>query len=409
MTPLNVLMVTSQFLPEVFGGAEQQCLKLSRVLAGRGHAVTVLTSRSAQETPAEELMGGVRIVRLFVPRPPRTGLASLRASRDWIGQALDWVAANRGAADVVHMHQAKMNGVVGAECTRRWGIPSVAKLGNAGRAMDLRALARARPFYGAVLARHVKRHATRFVAISSTIAEEMAVDGIDAARIARIPNGVVVPPPPDPAARARLRAELSLTGDQTAYLFAGRLERQKNVPLLLDGFKAFAEADPGAVLLLAGDGEDEAALRRQGAHDRIRFLGRRGDVGALMQAADVFVLPALTEGLSNALLEAMSHGLVPLSSCVSGSIDVIEDGENGWLFDAHAASSLTEALRRVAATPPARRAEMAAAARAAIAEGYDIEVVASRYESLYAALVAARHATCETGACATSPGRTNQT
>src|SRR4051812_19155922 len=70
-TSQRILMISAQFMPEVFGGAEHQCLKLSKQLASDGYEITVLTSRSTFKLSFEECMEGMHIVRIWTGGPPQ--------------------------------------------------------------------------------------------------------------------------------------------------------------------------------------------------------------------------------------------------------------------------------------------------------------------------------------------------
>jgi glycosyltransferase involved in cell wall biosynthesis len=111
------------------------------------------------------------------------------------------------------------------------------------------------------------------------------------------------------------------------------------------------------------------------------------DIHRYYRLADFFVFPTANEGLPNALLEAMSCGLPCVATRVSGSIDLIEDGRTGVLFDVDDAKGLGEALARIRGEAGMR---MGAAARRFVRESYDIERIAARYEALYERLVAWR-------------------
>lgn len=126
----------------------------------------------------------------------------------------------------------------------------------------------------------------------------------------------------DPQARAFLRADLSL-GDSLAVGCIGRLCAQKNQGFLL----SLLVQMPQAVLVLAGEGEDEQALRRKalelGVGDRVRFCGALENVAPLYSALDVLAMPSLFEGLGIVAVEAQAAGLpvvvspaVPPEACV---------------------------------------------------------------------------------------------
>lgn len=119
----------------------------------------------------------------------------------------------------------------------------------------------------------------------------------------------------DRKAREELRKKYGLE-EKYVVGHVGRFALQKNHIFLLDVFEAIVSKKQESVLILVGDGELEQEARdkakRLGISDRVIFLGRRSDVGKIMSAMDVFVLPSLYEGLGNVLVEAQVNGL----SCV---------------------------------------------------------------------------------------------
>lgn len=221
------------------------------------------------------------------------------------------------------------------------------------------------------------------VAVSDDVAERLTAGGLDPARL-RVIENAVPPPVDDPAVRAmeraQLRAELGLTTDSRVVLCAARLAAPKRIDLLLD---AWAEV-PGAVLLLAGDGADRAALERQAAPlgERVRFLGVRRDVGRLLGVADLMVLPSDREGLPMAVLEALAAGVPVVASAVGG---IAQLGDAVELVAPRRADALAAGVRRVLADPD-RRDALVSAGRALADQRYSSARMQSDYESVYEAM-----------------------
>jgi glycosyltransferase involved in cell wall biosynthesis len=149
---------------------------------------------------------------------------------------------------------------------------------------------------------------------------------------------------------------------------------------------------PGCLRLqLIGEGPERVALEahaeRLGLAGCVQLCGLTADVGERLRAADLFVLPSRAEGLSNALLEAMAHGLPVVVSDVPGNVDVVDDGVDGLVSPVGDPAALADRLEQLVADEPLRR-RLGTAARAKIEAVYDLELVVDSYEALYATLTA---------------------
>jgi glycosyltransferase involved in cell wall biosynthesis len=185
---------------------------------------------------------------------------------------------------------------------------------------------------------------------------------------------------PDPASRARIRATLLVPDDRVVVIAVSRLVRHKGYPELAAAMRDV----PAAELWVVGEhlasdrGEDmRAVLRDAGLGARLRLLGYREDVAALLAAADIFALPSHFEGLPMSVIEAMLTGLPVVATDISGPREQVVDGETGLLVPLRQVAPLTAALARLAADP-ALRATMGAAGRARACDLYDEARVVSR-------------------------------
>jgi len=389
--------LTSQFLPEVFGGAEQQCLRLSRALSGRGVAPHILTSRFDVNTPAQEILDGVPVTRLYAKHPPQMGGPYIGSTMRWMRDLSRWFATHKGSYDLIHCHQAKVNAWAGVRNAKRHGVPALVKLGSAGPNLDFYSLEKKKYLWGKWAAREVAQDMDRVIGISDEMERDLVAYGIEDARRVHIPNGVEVPAwaspqrnsPEQGAIRSRIRQRLGLSDTDLMVLFVGRMEVQKNVDTLL---KAFAPVADQAHLVLLGDGDlmqDHQELAAQlGLSGRCHFEGRVDTVPDYQAATDMFVLPAIAEGMSNALLEAMAAGALPVVSEVSGNTDLVDAGETGVLYNPpRDADALTRALRQAFELTPAQRATLCAAAHLKIRDHFSMDAVADRYVDLYKTIV----------------------
>lgn len=207
-----------------------------------------------------------------------------------------------------------------------------------------------------------------------------------------IANGVEPPPPLSAQARAALRASLGAGDERVLALFVGRLSPEKNVGMLLDALAAMPSGQRPLVAL-AGAGPERAELecraQRLDLERDVRFLGERRDAPALMQAADVFVLPSSDEGLSNVVLEAMAAGCPAVVTRVGGNCELIEDGVGGLLVESGDTVALRAALERLCGDAALRR-RLGAAARARVVDRYSPDALARDTLRVYRTCVAAR-------------------
>jgi glycosyltransferase involved in cell wall biosynthesis len=226
--------------------------------------------------------------------------------------------------------------------------------------------------------------ADRTVFVSTAAAERhVAAHAASAHRTRVIPNGVDTERfRPDPDQRARTRAALGI-GDEFVWLAAGRLMWKKNYQLLLHA----VERQLDAILLIAGTGPDEAELRAA-APSNVRFLGARGDLPALVNAADAFALSSSVEGLPMVLLEAAAGGLPCVATAVGGVAEAVLAERTGYLVPPGDAEALSAAMARLAVASAEERAAMGREARAYALARFDLRGVVDQWERLYRGLVA---------------------
>lgn len=211
-----------------------------------------------------------------------------------------------------------------------------------------------------------------------------ALRGLAADRVVVIHNGVEPPVPRRP--HGSLRATLGIPADAPVAGAVARLARQKRLDRLLRAVAKIADAH----CVLAGDGEERSALEAVAAElgiaSRVHFLGHRQDTGDVLDALDVFVVSSDREGLSNAMLEALACGVPVVSTRVSGADDALEpfaDGSAPGEVVGFSEDEIAATLGRLLADP-ARRREMAEAARRRAAERFGMDAMLDRWEMVLA-------------------------
>jgi glycosyltransferase involved in cell wall biosynthesis len=220
------------------------------------------------------------------------------------------------------------------------------------------------------------RHADHWIGITRGLCDHLVRGGMPAERVHQIPN-FAEETDPDPLPRAQFD-----TPDGVPLLLtAGRAHRNKGFDILLQALTQI----PDAWLWLAGDGPERTPLenlaRELGLSERVRFLGWRQDVDALMRSADLFVCPSRHEGLGSIVLEAWYHHCPIVATRSQGPGELIEDGSTGLLTPVDEAAPLAAAIRSLLQAPDSAK-QLADRARAHYDTHYSRTHIARRYNEL---------------------------
>jgi glycosyltransferase involved in cell wall biosynthesis len=362
---MKVVMVSAGFWPAV-GGAERQALELSRALRARGADVVVLTRRVGGAAPREEVHG------VPVRRLPVFGTGALD-SLCFVFGALGWLLKHGGDYDAIHVHLAGSPALAAALAGRWLGKPVLVKLGG-GRGIGELA-ASSRTVLGRLKLALLASLKPRFLAVVPDLADE-AREHLPGASIEVLPNGVDVDRyrPVSAEEKRALRARLGWTG--VAFLYTGRLSWEKRLPWFAEIWEK-ASAGRDARLFIVGAGPEVIP-----ESPRVRVLPPVEDAAALYAAADVFVLPSVSEGLSNSLLEAMASGLPAVASAVGGTAQILEDGKTGLLFGKDDEKTAIRQIERIL-NDNELRTHLGAAARHEVERRYAMPIVVERLLELY--------------------------
>ena len=343
------------------GGAERVVITLAHELPSRGYEVVLWGPAGALEPELE----GAAVHRIVVPHRGRSPAGVVEGVARLAG------AVRRANPAVVHAHNPRI-AALAVVAARLGGRPRVLATFHGVRHAEYRAAA------------WLLRGADAVACVSPDLVAGLRAAGLPAARLRVVPNSVSLPAARDPAADARLDAELGLDGAPVVVAI-GRLAKQKNHARFLAAAARVAEVRPDVRFLLVGDGPLRAELADQarslGLDGRVTLTGVRHDVPAIAARADLVVFSSDWEGLSLVALEALAAGTPVLSTPVEGMRDLLEGGAvtvTGAATPADLAGGMIDLL-----ADPARLEILGARGRELVAARYSTAAMLEAYERLY--------------------------
>jgi glycosyltransferase involved in cell wall biosynthesis len=370
--PLKLLFVVNQLAP--IGGAEVQLIHLANGLAGRGHEVTVCSIDHAWLKPGT-LAPEVDSIELH---------ASDRYRR--VG-ALPRLARLARRADVVQctMWDPSLWGRLAALAARR---PMIVADHATDRAVQITASGAPRARWIAAHNRLLDPFTYATVACASSQLPVLLGEGVAAAKIVHIPNGIPLERTRAAAAAAPGRERLGLPPEGRVVIQVGLFRPEKNQLGALEAFRAVRERAPDAHLVFVGDGPMRAGVERRaaelGAGEWAHFLGHRSDVPALLSKAELMLLPSVSDAMPMTVIESMALG-VPVVATDVGDVAATL-GEGGLCVPVGDPSALAEACLRLLGDDDLRRSMAAAAGEGA--GGLDAGAMVRSYEALFRGAVA---------------------
>lgn len=376
----GVVHLSWEYPPRVHGGLGRHVHALAHAQAAVGHQVTVV-ARAHPDAPSTQIDGGVRVLRID-EGDPHAWPADGAAPSDWLDLVdafnvaiVDALPAPPIPSGVVHAHDW-MVGRAARALRTRWAVPLVATIHNTERTRHPGGLPDP-------IARRVDNDertlvatADRLVVCSDAMRAHLVSElGADPDRLDVVGGGVDSATFDAPAADvAAWRREAGTDG---LVAFAGRLEHEKGVDVLLAALARLASRGRDVRLVIAGSGTQGAALAARGTElgiaDRVSWAGFLPShrVAGLLASADVACVPSRAEPFGLVALEAMAVGAPLVASRVGGLAEVVEDGRTGRLVAPDDPDALALALESVLDDPGMATAQAAAAQAVAASRGWE--------------------------------------
>lgn len=350
-----------------WGGQERRIVSEMRGMQARGHELYLVTREQARIRREAEDVG----IRTFT--------LPLRSAADLVSIARLARLLRRLRIQVVNTHSG-VDSWVGSLAARAARSPALVRT----RHLDIPLRRGWNNFVHYLPARII----TCGEATRRRLVEEC---GFPREQLASIPTGIDFTRFTPQRERTEVRQTLGRTPGDKIVLMVGVIRGVKRHLLALDVIARLAEEQPNLHLWLAGDGpmhgDVETHAHELGLAERVHFLGYRDDVADLMQAADALLLTSRSEGIPQAVTQALGLGLPVVATEVGGVPELVKHEQTGLLAPAEDVPALTAALRRVLAQPDWAQA-LAARGRTNVLARYSLDAMIDATESLYAEILA---------------------
>lgn len=358
------------------GGAEKKLLDLAGRLNPDAYRITVCSI--GQGGPLESAFRGLGVEVLVIEKKSRADLSMIRKVARLIRERdVDLVQTTLWLADVVGAFAARLAG----------GVPVISWETVTHGENDILRTGRRHVILYTIAMKRVRK----IVAVSDEIKQTLIERrGVPASKIETIHYGVDLDRFNASTGNVTVRRELGIPSTHLVIGSVARMEPYKGVAYLQQAAVRLCGEFPDLSFVFAGDGSLRAGLeedvRRSGLAGRIRFLGFRDDVQSIMQAFDVFVLPSITEGLPNVILEAMASAKPVIATRVGGVPEAVIPGQTGLLVPSADAGALADAVRELIMNPSAVE-RMGRAGRKRAETCFSVRDEVKRFERLYGSIV----------------------
>ncbi len=342
-------------------GGPQQVLYLIDALNARGHDNTLVCPPGSGIDNAARARG-IRVQNLFCAGDLDLPFA-YRLSQ--------YLKETR--PDLVHCHSRRGADILGGLAASFADIPAVVSRRVDNTELRVVAALRYRPF-------------KKVIAISEAIADVLRDRGVEEERLAVIRSAVDTTQFETMPDCEAFRREFGLRPDEFILIAAGQLIPRKGHRYLLEAIADLRHSHPPFRLIIFGEGYLNNQLRAQaaalGLGDHVQFAGFREDLDGWLGCVDLFVHPALAEGLGVAALKAQAAGIPVVGFAAGGLVEAVEHGETGLLVPAEDIGELQDAIATLF-DDDALRSRMGESGRLRMQSDFSIDTMADRHVQLY--------------------------
>jgi glycosyltransferase involved in cell wall biosynthesis len=245
------------------------------------------------------------------------------------------------------------------------------------------------------LERRILHKVDGIIAVSGGQQRKLEANGIQRQKIWVIQNAISVNAHAhelSPQKKTEIFQELNIPLKSKLVVSAGRLSPEKGHRYFVEAIATLGEKGQGSFFVFCGEGVCREDLERQarnlGVFERCRFAGFRRELPEIFSAMELFVLPSLSEGLPNVLLEAFASGKPVVATAVGGVPEIVDNGVNGLLVPPQRADLLSEAIERFLLNPQLGQ-EMGISGYTKVKSSFTFEAQTRNLETRYDQLLSA--------------------
>jgi glycosyltransferase involved in cell wall biosynthesis len=344
---------------------------------------TFVCARNYYNLPRREKINGTHF-----HRSPVIGSSMAINSILYLIDSLLWLVWNRKKYGVIHCQQMFGPAMVAAIVSFIINKPILVRVtagGELGEVKDVRQM----PF--ANLRFKLLKRITKWVALTKEMKCEIETLNIPPEKIEIIYNATDIPKESafDEEIKSNFRAKLGLDYEKIV-VFVGRLSEEKGLDILVRAWQIVRKKYPQANLLLLGEGgayrnvekEIRELVSELKLNEAVHFLGHIANAKDYILASDIFVLPSRSEGMSNALVEAMAAGIAIVATDIAANQEICTNEVNSLLVRPNEPQVLAEIIIKLFDMPNIAE-NLARQAKTFAKENLSTEVMTSKYVNLY--------------------------
>ncbi len=342
-------MLIANFYPCV-GGTEKQCLEISMSLVSRGIKVTILT-RKFENALKEENLSGILVRRLAT-----FGAGFINAISFMILSFL-YLWKHSKEYDVIHVHLASSPALVAMAAGKLFGKRVLIKLGG-GRGVDEITLSQ-KTLQGRIKLKLFSIFKPKLLVMNKDVLDWLKTTEFSCLGLEQFKNGVDTGKYSQLMYSEKINAKRKLGFENVlTFLFVGRLSPEKRIREFIEIWEELTHEEgisKKVHLVIVGKGPQEQDIKNAigvlNLAGTVTMTGEKMDLLPYYHACDIFILPSVSEGLSNSMLEAMSCGLAVIASKVGGAREAIVEEKNGFLFDPLNRTEIKNCIKRFLTDP----------------------------------------------------------